>query len=143
MSQTNNILDGRLYNIALDLYMALNCHRLCKILGDEFDPNWYYDGRDHQYIVLELNPDEAKSIWNDIKTNIDNIDTEFTGLKVYVNPICLTTNRDCHECYRNTCQQDTDKIAALCEKKCLDINYVLSKAWYAKAFETVQHFIEK
>jgi len=138
MSQQNI----KIYNNALDMFMVENCHRLRKLLGNKFNPSWYYSADDREFILFTLPHDKAQQIWELVITNINMYD-DYIGLRTGVNPVCLSFNHICDDCFRNNCTGNIDQIVAAVNEEYLDIDFVLSKRWYKKAIQIVTHAVLK
>lgn len=131
----------KLYNIALDLYMIHNCHRLTKILGNKFKPELYYDSKDREFILFELDEKLACEIWKQINQNIKEIEV-YPGFSVRTNPICLITG-NCNNCFRyNYCLNNINKIKEIAEQEYLETETILSKKWYQKCIQIVTELLE-
>jgi len=130
----------KLYNIALDLYMIHNCYRLAKILGNNFKPDLYYDSRDREFILFELDPDQAYETWEQIKSNSEQID-EYTGFSTRINPFCLVAG-NCSNCFKyNYYSNNINKIKEIADQECLEIETILSKKWYQKCIQIVTELL--
>ena len=122
----------RTYNIAIDMFMEKKVQHMIKC-DPTFNTNLYYNNTDKQWILYDMNADQAKQVWERLVQYIKT--TDINGLKAETCPFCIYMALNRYTAFKCTeCPYQKHHNGFMCEDSASDYSKIADR--FAKYFTT-------